>query len=145
MGRRKLGSWRAASCALGISFLLSSAASPQSRPKNTEWPTYAADLAGTRYRPFDQINASNFNDLEVAWRIKTDIFGDRPEYKLEGTPLMVNGVLYTTAGTRRAAIALDAATGELLWVHGELVGARGAAAPRQLSGLWLAYRSDGKE
>src|SRR5438046_5107022 len=117
--------------------------SAQFHPKDTEWPSYAADLAGTRYRPFDQINASNFNDLEVAWRIKTDVFGDRPEYKLEGTPLMVNGVLYTTAGTRRAAIALDAATGELLWVHGEHEGARGAAAPRQLSGRGLAYWSDG--
>jgi len=116
----------------------------QYRAKETEWPTYAADLAGTRYRPFDQINASNFNDLEVAWRLKTDMFGNRPEYKLEGTPLMVNGVLYTTAGSRRAAIAVDAATGELLWVHGEREGKRGASAPRQLSGRGLAYWSDGK-
>jgi len=117
----------------------------QYHAKDTEWPTYAADLASTRYRPFDQINASNFNDLEVAWRIKTDVFGNRPEYKLEGTPLMVNGVLYTTAGTRRAAIAVDAETGELLWMHGEHEGKRGAAAPRQLSGRGLAYWSDGKE
>lgn len=116
----------------------------QYHAKETEWPTYAADLAGTRYRPFDQINASNFNELEVAWRLKTDMFGNRPEYKLEGTPLMVNGVLYTTAGSRRAAIAVDAATGELLWVHGEREGKRGAAAPRQLSGRGLAYWSDGK-
>ena len=113
--------------------------------KDTEWPTYTADLAGTRYRPLDQINASNFNDLEIAWRIKTDNFGNRPEYKLEGTPLMINGVLYATAGSRRAAIALDAATGELLWIHGEQEGARGGAAPRQLSGRGLAYWSDGKE
>jgi quinoprotein glucose dehydrogenase len=121
------------------------AASPQSQPKNTEWPSYAADLAGTRYRPLDQINASNFSDLEIAWRIKTDNFGDRPEYKLEGTPLMVNGVLYATAGSRRAAIALDPGTGELLWIHGEHEGKRGGAAPRQLSGRGLAYWSDGKE
>ena len=58
---------------------------------------------------------------------------------------MVNGVVYATAGSRRAAIALDAATGELLWVHGEHEGARGAAAPRQLSGRGLAYWTDGKE
>ena len=116
----------------------------QYHAKETEWSTYAADLAGTRYRPLDQINASNFNDLEVAWRLKTDMFGNRPEYKLEGTPLMVKGVLYTTAGSRRAAIAVDAATGELLWVHGEHEGKRGAAAPRQLSGRGLAYWSDGK-
>lgn len=125
--------------------LLPAQTSAQYRSKDTEWPSYAADLAGTRYRPLDQINASNFNDLEIAWRIKTDNFGNRPEYKLEGTPLMVNDVLYATAGSRRAVIALDAATGELLWVHGEHEGARGGAAPRQLSGRGLAYWSDGKE
>src|SRR5262249_59343458 len=57
----------------------------------------------------------------------------------------VNGVLSTTAGSRRAAVALDAATGELIWVHGEREGERGAAAPRQLSGRGLAYWSDGKD
>jgi quinoprotein glucose dehydrogenase len=125
--------------------MVASAASAQYQPKSTEWPTYGADLAGTRYRPLDQINASNFKDLEIAWRIKTDNFGNRPEYKLEGTPLMVNDVLYATAGSRRAVIALDAATGELLWIHGEHEGERGANAPRQLSGRGLAYWSDGKE
>ena len=110
-----------------------------------EWHSYAGDLRNYHYSPLDQINASNFNKLDIAWRFKTDSLGNRPEYKLEATPLMVNGVVYTTAGSRRAAIALDAATGELLWVHGEREGARGAAAPRQLSGRGLAYWSDGKE
>src|ERR1700686_1625566 len=119
--------------------------SGQWKAKDTEWASYGADLAGTRYRPLEQINAANFNELEIAWRIKTDNFGNRQEYKLEGTPLMVNGGLYATAGSRRAAIALDAATGELLWIHGEHEGARGGAAPRQLSGRGLAYWSDGKE
>src|SRR6195256_1650219 len=117
----------------------------QWKAKDTEWASYAADLAGTRYRPLEQINAPNFNELEIAWRIKTDNFGNRPEYKLEGTPLMVGGVLYATAGSRRAAIAVDPATGELLWVHGEHEGERGGAAPRQLSGRGLAYWSDGKD
>ena len=121
------------------------AAPGQLRVRDAEWSTYAADLAGSRYRALDQINASNFSKLEVAWRFKTDSLGNRPEYKLEGTPLMVKGVVYATAGSRRAAIALDAATGELLWVHGEHEGARGAAAPRQLSGRGLAYWTDGKE
>jgi quinoprotein glucose dehydrogenase len=133
-----------AAVAAGLA-LIATGASGQSRYKDTEWPTYNADLAGSRYRPLDQINASNFNKLEVAWRFKTDNVGNRPEYKLEGTPLMVNGVVYATAGSRRAAIALDAATGELLWVHGEHEGARGAAAPRQLSGRGLAYWTDGKD
>jgi glucose dehydrogenase len=113
--------------------------------ENVEWPTYGADLAGSHYRPLDQINASNFSKLEVVWRFKTDNIGNRPEYKLEGTPLEVGGVVYTTAGSRRGVIALDAVTGELLWVHGEHEGARGGAAPRQLSGRGLSYWSDGKE
>ena len=113
--------------------------------KDTEWPTYGADLANTRYRPLDQINASNFSSLELVWSFKTDSLGTRPEYKLEGTPLMVKGVLYATGGTRRSVVALDAGTGELLWVHGEHEGERAMAAPRQLSGRGLAYWTDGKE
>src|ERR1700684_1178347 len=73
--------------------------------KDTEWPTYGADLANTRYRPLDQINASNFSKLEIAWRFKTENLGPRPEFKLEGTPLMVKGVVYTTAGSRRTVVA----------------------------------------
>src|SRR5438477_9598751 len=117
----------------------------QSGAKNGEWPTYGGDLAHTRYAALDQITASNFSKLEIAWRFKTDSLGPRPEYQFESTPLMVKGIVYSTAGTRRAVVALDAATGELLWVHGEHEGERGAAAPRQLSGRGLAYWTDGRE
>ena len=117
----------------------------QSAGTNPNWPTYGGDLGNTRYRAFDQINASNFKDLEVAWRFKTDSLGNRAEYKLEGTPLVVNGILYATGGTRRDVFALDAVTGELLWVHGEHEGERGANAPRGLSGRGLAYWTDGKD
>src|SRR5438128_7902369 len=110
-----------------------------------EWRSYAGDLRNHHYSPLSQITAANFNALEVAWRFKTDSLGPRPEYKLEGTPLMVNGVLYTTAGTRRAAVALDAVTGELRWMHAEHEGARAAASPRQLSGRGVAYWSDGRD
>jgi len=117
----------------------------QSGAKNGEWRTYGGDLASTRYAPLDQINAENFGKLEVAWRFKTDSLGPRPELKFESTPLMVRGVLYTTAGSRRSVVALDAATGELLWVHREDEGTRGTYAPRQLSGHGVAYWTDGKE
>ncbi len=112
--------------------------------KNGEWPHYTGDLTGARYSPLDQINAENFNKLEVAWRFKTDNLGTRPEYKLEGTPLMVNGMLYATAGTRRSVVALKADTGELVWVHTEFEGKRAVYAPRQLSGRGLSYWSDGR-
>src|SRR5579862_900716 len=91
---------------------------------NGEWPDYTGDIKGSRYSPLDQVNASNFNKLEVAWRFKTDSLGPRPEFKLEGTPLMVKGVLYTTAGSRRSVVALDAKTGELLWTHSVREGRR---------------------
>jgi quinoprotein glucose dehydrogenase len=117
----------------------------QTGASNGEWRTYGGDLGHTRYAPLDQINAANFNKLEVAWRFKTDSLGPRPEYQLEGTPLMVGGLVYSTAGTRRAVVALDAATGELRWMHSEVEGPRGANAPRQFSGRGLAYWSDTRE
>ena len=112
--------------------------------KNGDWPHYTADIRGTKYSPLDQINASNFNKLEVAWRFKTDNFGTFPEYKLEGTPLAVRGVLYTTAGTRRDVIALDGKTGEIIWVHSMREGKRAAVSPRQLSGRGVSYWTDGR-
>jgi len=117
----------------------------QSGAQNGEWRSYGGDLGHTRYAPLDQINASNFGKLEVAWRFKTDNLGPRPEYQFESTPLMAKGVVYSTAGSRRAVVALDAGTGELLWMHSENEGARGAAAPRQLSGRGLAYWTDGQD
>src|SRR5262245_33539693 len=109
-----------------------------------EWPMYTADLRGSKYSPLDQINASNFNQLEVAWRFKTDNLGPRPENKLEGTPIMVGGMVYATAGTRRAVVALDAKNGELKWVWSMDEGLRAQVAPRQLSGRGLSYWTDGR-
>ncbi len=117
----------------------------QTGAKNGEWRTYGADLGNTKYSPLDQINASNFNTLKLAWRFHTENLGPKPEYNNEGTPLMVGGVVYATVGSRRDVVALDAATGELQWVHTEKEGPRGAAAPRQLSGRGLAYWVEGKD
>jgi quinoprotein glucose dehydrogenase len=124
--------------------LLASRAFAQNGAANGEWKTYGGDLGNTRYAALDQINKDNFNKLEVAWRFKSDQLGGRPEYNYESTPLMVNGVIYVTAGSRRAVVALDAATGELLWMHKEFEGPRGESAPRKLSGRGLAYWSDGR-
>src|SRR3989442_7005134 len=135
-------------CVAAVLSLLLCATLPavaQSGAKNGEWPSYGGDVGSTRYSPLDQINAGNFYKLQVAWRFKTDNLGPTPEGNLEGTPLMVKGVLYATAGTRRTVVALDPATGELLWKYAENEGARGAAAPRQLSGRGLAYWTDGTE
>jgi quinoprotein glucose dehydrogenase len=117
----------------------------QPSTKNGEWPMYTADLAGSKYSPLDQVNASNFSKMEVAWRFKTDNLGPRPETKLEGTPLMVKGMLYATGGTRRAVVALDPRTGEQKWMYSMDEGERATRwAPRQLSGRGLSYWTDGK-
>ena len=120
------------------------AASGQPTTAKGEWPYYTGDVRGTRYSPLDQITTSNFGTLEVAWRFKTDNLGPRPEYKLEGTPVVVNGVLYTTGGTRRSVVALDARTGEQIWQHSMREGMRAGVAPRQLSGRGVSYWTDGR-
>jgi len=117
----------------------------QTGAQNGEWRTYGGDLGNTHYSPLDQIKATNFDQLQVAWRFNTANLGPRSETNLQSTPLMANGVLYSTAGSRRDVVALDAGTGELIWMHSEREGARGQNAPRQLSGRGLAYWSDGKE
>ena len=94
---------------------------------NGEWSTYAGDLGGTKYSPLDQIDASNFSDLEIAWRwasadASLDLDALRaihPELSirnLRATPLMVGGVVYVVTPMRLAA-ALDAGTGATQWLH----------------------------
>ena len=144
--------WRVAASIVAVGAGLASApylrgqnrASGPPSTANGEWTHYTADVRGSKYSPLAQITAANFNKLEVAWRFKTDNLGPRPEYKLEGTPLMIGGVLYTTAGTRRAAIALDAKSGELIWSYSLREGNRASNAPRQLSGRGVSYWTDGR-
>src|ERR1700704_572334 len=145
-GRRPLLAAAALASVAGliVTTRLSGQAPGQPSTKNGEWTHYTADVRGSRYSPLDQINGTNFNQLEVAWRFKTDNLGTRPEFKLEGTPLMVRGVVYATAGTRRSVVALDGKTGELMWVHSLREGTRAAIAPRQLSGRGLSYWTDGR-
>jgi quinoprotein glucose dehydrogenase len=119
--------------------------SVSAQTSNGEWPSYGGDLGHTRYAPFAQIDASNFGRLEVAWRFGVANLGPTPETRFQSTPLMVDGVLYTTGGTRRAVTALDAATGEQRWVYALNEGQRGIDAPRKLSGRGLAFWQRGND
>ena len=110
-----------------------------------EWRAYGGDLANTGIR-------RSIKSTRRTSRTSKSPGGSRPRtsdparsFSSKGTPLMANGVVYATAGTRRAVVALDAATGELLWMHSEREGPRGTNAPRQLSGRGLAYWTDGRE
>jgi len=110
-----------------------------------QWPSYGGDNGHTRYSPLAQIHADNFDALEVAWRFRTDNLGPRPEYRYQSTPLVIDGVLYSTGGSRRAVFALDARTGEFKWVFSIDEGERAENAPRQLSGRGLAFWQDGED
>ncbi|MGE3958964.1 MAG: PQQ-binding-like beta-propeller repeat protein [Vicinamibacterales bacterium] len=116
----------------------------QQGAKNGEWRSWAGDTGSTRYSPLDQINAENFNKLEIAWRFKTEILGPRPDFNLQATPLMIGGVLYFTAGEHRDAVAVSAATGELLWMHRLEEGRRAQTSSRRMSGRGVGYWTDGR-
>ena len=112
-------------------------AATQEGTSNANWRSYGSDTSNTRYSPLSQIDAGNFSKLQVAWTFSTANLGPTPESNLESTPLVIDGVLYSTAGDRRDVIALDAATGELLWSHREDEGKRAQVSPRRLSGRGL--------
>src|SRR5919108_3255478 len=145
--------WRARRLAVLVGLTLGSTAAlvaqagqgGQPAPQNLEWRTHGGSLASTRYSALDQIHERNFSRLEVAWRFKTDNLGPRPDYDFQATPLMINGTLYFTGGTRRTVVALDAATGEYKWVYHLEEGKRAEASTRRKAGRGVAYWTDGKE
>ena len=102
--------------------LFVSPATTQQAPPNQNWRTYGGDITNTRYSPLTQIDAGNFSKLQVAWTFSTANLGPAPETNLESTPLVIDGVLYSTAGDRRDVVALDAATGDVLKEIGEKAG-----------------------
>jgi quinoprotein glucose dehydrogenase len=115
--------------------------------RSGEWTYYGGDVRNWRYKPFDQINASNFSKLEVAWKFRTDNMGPAVDYRLGATPIMANGVVYIVGGgMRRSVVALNASTGEMLWVHNDdSEGLRAQFAPRVGAGRGVSYWTDGKE
>jgi quinoprotein glucose dehydrogenase len=107
-----------------------------------EWPVYGGSLAAQHYSPLAQIDAGNVKDLKVAWRWHGGNFGPTPEQKSETTPLMIGGVLYATAGATRNVVAIDAGSGETLWIWRPSDGERFRTAPRRTSGRGVAYWRD---
>ncbi|HTL04194.1 MAG TPA: PQQ-binding-like beta-propeller repeat protein [Gemmatimonadales bacterium] len=108
-----------------------------------EWRAWGADLWSSRYSPLDQINAQNFNTLQIAWRWNAGEFGSDEYYRT--TPLYANGRLLTVATTHRMAMAIDPASGKTLWKWGLDEGIRWQKAPRQFAGRGLAYWTDGSQ
>ena len=103
-----------------VGVLSSLAAVPNAAGQTGEWRAYAADKAGSKYSPLDQIDAESVHDLRVVWRQSTI-----PESTREGntmrapgasqnTPLMAGGLLYISTALGMVT-ALDATTGEVVW------------------------------
>lgn len=111
--------------------------------ETANWTHFNGDEHSTRYMPLDEIDASNIADLEIAWTLDTAPFGPRPETFSVNTPLMVNGRLYATVGATRNVIALDAASGQLLWMWRPEEDERFDDAPRKGSGKGVAYYNNG--
>src|SRR5580698_1118749 len=152
MRRSKALRWFTAGPYLGgaAAFLLMLAPPAQTQQSAVDgndgnWSSYGRDSGNTRYSPLSQIDASNFSKMAVAWTFTTANLGAVPETNLESTPLVIDGVFYSTAGDRRDVVALNAATGEQLWIHREDEGKRAEVSPRRLSGRGLAYWADGND
>ncbi|MCP5358334.1 MAG: PQQ-binding-like beta-propeller repeat protein [Pseudomonadales bacterium] len=108
-----------------------------------DWPDYNGNMAAQRYSPLDQINADNVGSLRLAWRFATDKFGPSPEFNNTSTPLEIDGVLYATMGATRNVSAIDATTGQLLWMWRPQEGVRYETAPRKGAGRGVAFWRDG--
>jgi quinoprotein glucose dehydrogenase len=128
----------------GLLVIAVAALGAQHGTTNGEWRAYAGEPGSTKYSPLDQINKDNAKNLRIAWRFKTDNYGVRPDYNMQVTPLMVNGVMYSQVGVRRAVVAINPETGEQLWMWRMDEGKRGETAPRQGSGRGVGYWTDGK-
>lgn len=129
---------------LAVALAFCSLAHAQQGMRKGEWRYWGGDAGSTRYSTLDQINATNAHDLQIAWRWQSLPGDGEPDANLKATPLMVDGVLYTSAGVHQAA-AIDPKTGTTLWVFTpdpRKITGRGGVPP---SGRGVAYWSDGRE
>ena len=108
--------------------------------ENGEWRYLGGDAGNTRSAPLlDQINAENFNDLQVAWIWRGDNYGPGVEFTFRSTPVYADGALYTVVGQRRQVAAIDPVTGETLWTFREPETIRYLRSPRTDFGKGVAY------
>jgi quinoprotein glucose dehydrogenase len=128
---------------VGLTLLATTVAGAQRTPVREEWRRTGGDASNNRYSPLDQINPNNVRNLKIAWVWRGDNFGSSPEIKNETTPLMVDGVLYFTAGDRRSVVAADPGTGETLWVWRLDEGGRTDGVRKNSRGV--AYWTDGQQ
>ena len=100
------------------------------------WTYLGGDAWHTRYTPATQIDASNFEDLQIAWRWDASSFGPSTA---RATPSYVDGQLLTVTGENRHVIALDPSDGRLLWSFAEPMTWRHEYSMRKAYGKGVAY------
>lgn len=119
-------------------------------PPRGEWPTYGGTYANARYSPLDQITPDNVSRLRIAWRWQSPdralMERDPPleTFLNEGTPVMVDGVLYVSTSLSQVA-AIDAATGQTIWVHDPKVYTAGTPANFGWVHRGVGYWTDGQD
>ena len=101
-----------------------------------QWSYIGGDAWHTRYTEADEIDASNFENLEIVWQWNGGSFGSSTP---RATPTYVDGKLITVTGERRHVVALDPETGELLWSYSEPKTARYEYSMRKGYGKGIAY------
>ncbi len=108
--------------------------------KEGEWPGITGGPSSQRFSPLDQINASNFNSLRVAWEWKGEVPGvEIGDINARSLPIYVDGMLITTSGERRTVVAMDPATGKTLWSFQEPLTPRHEYSMRANHGKGVAY------
>jgi glucose dehydrogenase len=120
---------------------LAVAGRPGDAQQKGEWPGITGGDTSTRYSALDQISASNFNNLKVAWEWNGDAgpgveVGD---INGRGLPVYVDGMLITTSGPRRTVVSLDPATGKPLWSFQEPSTPRHEYSMRSNHGKGVTY------
>ncbi|HAC06526.1 MAG TPA: hypothetical protein DC060_20580, partial [Gemmatimonadetes bacterium] len=100
------------------------------------WTFLGGDAWHTRYTPSTQITAANFENLEVLWEWDAGSFGPSTN---RATPSLIDGKLITVTGYRRHVVALDPASGEVLWSFTEPNTHRWEYSMRQGYGKGIAY------
>lgn len=103
------------------------------------WRTTHGELNANRYAPLDQINADNVKNLEITWSWNAANFGPTPEIRSVSIPIVRHGRLFVGAGITRNVVALDAETGQQLWMWRPDEGERFNQAARKSSGHGVAY------
>jgi quinoprotein glucose dehydrogenase len=106
---------------------------------STDWPAYGGGPENTHYSPLAQINRENVSRLRVAWSFDTE--DSYPASEMECNPIIVAGVLYATS-PKSNVVALNAATGKLLWRFDPNAGQKIVGKMRNRG---VAYWADGKD